>query len=1632
MPETIISRVYDLKIAGYDDSLVKVKALTVAFGKMDATKKKLNEQLQKKLNTGDVTAIKELSARIKELEGNMSNLSAKRDASAKELLLQAQAEKNLAAAEKTRMANIIQQEKELDRLIAKEEKQNNVVNQSTGYYYDLLAAQKVALQLYRQTQPDSPLYEQIKKGAIDAKAKVDAFNRSLSPDGTLVGEYKTGILNAFKNLGLSDVLKKQSNDINSQLNKLKEESRQLATEYKKTADSGSKSFAEVEHQLKNNLEQQEKLKQSLTNLDTALKGTGNIGAQITAGISSGFKDAKRQVGQLVLGYVGFQAIFSGLRSGVGIAKELSDQTTNLEIEFGKAAGGADKIVEALSKLKTRTKLTVLEDMAFIAAKAGVSEEKIVGVTQAIDKIKIAFGKDFGDVEQGTEDLIKLINVFEGTENVTGDNLLKTGNAVRVLANESVASVPYLNDFSKRMAGLKGISNIALPAVLGLASGFEQFGQSSEVAGTTLTKVIPKLGTDTEKYARIAGLTQQAFSDLLKNDPAEALIKVSESLVKGQGDIEEISKAFADSQLGSGRIAAILGTVGAKADEFRKSIHSAGVAYKDTGNIETAFADKNKNLASQLDKISKAFSDAANSKAFQGTIAAISGLVLLLINNLPALITIIGLYATGWALANKQMIIAKAELIFQRTMLPILTFLFGGHANAMKAYAIATQLASKALAGLTKLMGNPVFKIFAVGIGLSLIALTSFGKAINNTVGALDKYAQKQKFINEINSEASKSLSEIKIKEEILLGIIKDRTLADETRAKALENLKTLMGEYGKDLTLETILTNKGTEALKAFNAQLLQKAKNTAAAAIAERENAKLSQLIQVQSDIATAKRSGGSISTANLPNEFVDKFYDQQGRSASKIGKFLGDKVGIDFTYSGKDLDAFANLVKTEIDKQVAKTSGAELAKIEVENKTKVEADVKKLNDNPVKVKPVEIDIETLKKDIEEYDKRISEFKGSQAALNKLLDDRKKLQAKLDAAMGTDKTKADKPYRGSRLTGEQRDAVKDIEAARDEQIAVEKLKFARLETDEETYLRKILKINEDAANAKLRLLKGKNAEERKQIAELQLYKIDQEAGTNKALFDLAKKELDRNFDAAKRESQNQVDKVKDDPTKTEQDKRRETEAFLSAQYISQFVYNQKVEALEKKYGQRSLDETKKRHDTLADLEKSYNKNNLEITVGTLEDIEKATEDAIVKIKLKYDKLREEILKSNKSSADKNNAISLVGKVENVEVGGVQQKGNNDSVEAARKLLEAGLITSKQFEEIYAKAIKGQQDLNAAIEEGKTKLTTVKALIGGSLGKLFGFEEGSDAAKALGEIITQAFDVAGQAMNTYFDNEQQQIERSKQIAQQRLNIELNQAKSRAQSKAEEDSLDRQFAAKKEKANREAFEKDKKLKKQQLIINYAIQLANIAVAASANPLNALTFGAAGIAQYIIQAAIASVAFGINLNSINKSQYAGGGKVTKPTKVKNGRITETPNIPTQPNGDNIFATVRTNEVILNEEQQRRLGGPAVFKSIGVPGFASGGYTGDMSSFADLKISDRLKPPINPSSFLNRNSQNSNPEEMRELKSMVAETTATILQVSKQTNERIDKIKVINVARETEKVNNDLKKASNIGTI
>jgi hypothetical protein len=83
------------------------------------------------------------------------------------------------------------------------------------------------------------------------------------------------------------------------------------------------------------------------------------------------------------------------------------------------------------------------------------------------------------------------------------------------------------------------------------------------------------------------------------------------------------------------------------------------------------------------------------------------------------------------------------------------------------------------------------------------------------------------------------------------------------------------------------------------------------------------------------------------------------------------------------------------------------------------------------------------------------------------------------------------------------------------------------------------------------------------------------------------------------------------------------------------------------------------------------------------------------------------------------------------------------------------------------------------------------------------------------------------------------------------------------------------------------------------------------------------------------------------------FARGGRVLSGTRINHGHGHSI----YRDNGDNLLATVKTGEVILNERQQAMLGGANTFKRIGVPGFAGGGSVPSFSTSTIARQSESI---------------------------------------------------------------------------
>ncbi|GAB0154756.1 hypothetical protein CHRYSEOSP005_00160 [Chryseobacterium sp. Alg-005] len=1363
----------------------------------------------------------------------------------------------------------------------------------------------------------------------DIDARLGQYQRNVGnyPGNNMLQGLNKNTIQSLSGAGLGSVIASQINEAKNKVRELDVDLEGLKRRLNTVRTSGTGDLEAIQREIIENRNAASQFTREIDRIQTELRNTGTIGGQVTNNLKNYFRNLKGEITGFMVGFFSFQTAMAKGQELIDNTYQLADGVSSMEVELEKAAGGAQKLVDKLAELDTRTKLPELVNIGNIAIKAGVDESELVGVVSGIDKIKTAFGKDFGDVEEGTESLVKLINVFENG-NVTEQQMLKTGNAVRTLANESVASVPFLNDFAKRMAGLKGISDITLPSVLGLASGFEQYGQSAEVSSTALVRIIPKIASDTEKFSKFAKMTQKDFSDLINSNPAEALIRVAEGITKDKVSIEELIQSLGDSELakkGGAGIVSALGVLGKNSETFRKSIKSAGEAYQDTSNITTAFERKNQNLSASMDKLKKNFVDAANNQNFQnflkGSIALI-GILTSVISGIPlwAWYTIIGLLTLAYyenikalAISISQSIVYAARTIIGNALITASNLLLRAQTIALLATNTAWRILnatvlffSTIIPGLRTAWISLNLTILATPVGWIIGGLAAIGGAmvlmssraessaesLKKQGNAIKQSATEMKLNAEITKKSTEATVDTISKVEILTRILKDNSVAYDTKKKAIQELINLNPKLLSALTLENIKTAEGTRILEEYRKKILEVARAKAVQSLVEEKQKRLTEL-----EMQAINDANNKLEADKYKNDVFDK------RSWGEFARGVGGLVGIG---PGDAEDVYNNNLKERISLQ---------KELNVLTKEQVQ--------NVVSGKSTDftggggsVSSRTLAALREEIQALTEEFNQAEIGSKRYYELQKEIKSKqdyLDSLTKTDK-RIDK---GSRLTGTQKDYLKDLEANRNDQLAIIEKSFVKGEILEEEYIRKSLAVNVSYFDKKIAYLKKGNAEERKQESQAQLDKIKAYRDANDKLYALNKKRLDDELKNEEDSIQRKRDLVLNSPYSTGLEKLNAEKKYYEESTTAQISYNQKMLDLQIQYSKNSVEEVNALMRQLKEKLDAENRNKLEYTiyvrVETFNIIDKESENLknINSIQAASDS---KLVLQNKELSNIQRKIELQkisARLElqniNIELGNLNAKLRfmDAEIMAGKELTEQDWerwnLLRKQKEELEFQ--KAQAENNVAVSGAAVPVGAPGSGVSGLASSLANSLKdgngqfllgGKDVSEQLGYAIAQSFDIAQQAMNSYFDMERQRVEESKRLAYERIDLEAKQLERFAQSSAERESIERQTAEKKKKADKEAGERLKKIKKSEARIAFLLELGNIwSTAMQLGPIAGPIMGA-------VLSTIATVRFAATMANIDKVKYkrggkflGRGGKLTGPSHTEGGMPVYDPN-------------------------------------------------------------------------------------------------------------------------------------------
>jgi len=206
-------------------------------------------------------------------------------------------------------------------------------------------------------------------------------------------------------------------------------------------------------------------------------------------------------------------------------KSFTEYSSKLEqgfIDIAKTTGLAgDSFKKLQDKLYGLTKelsgldIFSLQEVAKQAGQLGIASDDIIDFTESIAKISVAL--DLSS-EEASSSMAKLSNVFK----IPIKDVDRLGSSINELSANTTADVNYILDATKRIAGVGKQFGLSADEVMAFSATLSDIGVNAEVGATGLSQIFIKMQTETEKFAKVAGVSLTEFANKIKNDPIEAI------------------------------------------------------------------------------------------------------------------------------------------------------------------------------------------------------------------------------------------------------------------------------------------------------------------------------------------------------------------------------------------------------------------------------------------------------------------------------------------------------------------------------------------------------------------------------------------------------------------------------------------------------------------------------------------------------------------------------------------------------------------------------------------------------------------------------------------------------------------------------------------------------------------------------------------------------------------------------------------------------------------------------------------------------------------------------------------------------------------------------------------------------
>ena len=556
----------------------------------------------------------------------------------------------------------------------------------------------------------------------------------------------------------------------------------------------------------------------------------------------------KYIGTVTAAFAAAAMYGSGLYKAVQTYSGLDEAMSNTRKTTGMTREEVEALNDSIGKIDTRTAQEELLGMARVGGKLGIAKRDIEGFTRAADIIKISLGKDLGDnVETTIGQIGKLVNVFHINEEFGIEKgMMKTAAAVNELGKSSTANEANIVDFMRRVGGVGYSAGMSLANIAGLGAALDDLGQTTEVAGTSISQVFTGMFRRTDAFAAAAKMNIADFKKLMAEDINEALIRVAEGMGSDGAGMAGIVAALDSLKLDGTRATGVLTALAQNTDKLRQQQTIANQAFDEGTSCLKEFNIMNSTAEATTEKLRKRIAEEAAAlgktlvpayhESLSGKAALIKATRIFiewLIKHKGAIIGLVAVYAAYAAAAKVKgawdyILIARTKLL--TTWSRMRQAALAHETLAMNAGTASTKLMAAAhllLAGNLRAASIAFKALFAsMGpAGWAVLIMSGLAGAVKLFSNGSSAAAKSQKILSQHTRDAVAEAAIERAELDKLKGKLEGCKTGTEEYNKTKQEIIDKFGKYDSTLKSETLTVQTLRDKYNSLTEAIMQSAK---------------------------------------------------------------------------------------------------------------------------------------------------------------------------------------------------------------------------------------------------------------------------------------------------------------------------------------------------------------------------------------------------------------------------------------------------------------------------------------------------------------------------------------------------------------------------------------------------------------------------------------------------------------------------------------------------------------------------------------------------------------------------------------------------------------------------------------